>query len=118
MNGSKDNVLGGDPMGQSPLAGPRAAPSRFLTPSHERLDEIAGPGGLRQQHRLDRRVLELCQIVAFNATKLRPDESWLGPLAIFAVGDVRSGSVKRVAAAVGEGAAAIQSLHQYLALNE
>jgi thioredoxin reductase (NADPH) len=34
---------------------------------------------------------------------------------IFAVGDVRSGSVKRVAAAVGEGAAAIQSLHQYLA---
>ncbi|MFM0236698.1 FAD-dependent oxidoreductase [Paraburkholderia phytofirmans] len=36
---------------------------------------------------------------------------------IFAVGDVRSGSVKRVAAAVGEGAAAIQSLHQYLALN-
>lgn len=37
---------------------------------------------------------------------------------IFAVGDVRSGSVKRVAAAVGEGAAAIQSLHQYLALDE
>jgi thioredoxin reductase (NADPH) len=36
---------------------------------------------------------------------------------IFAVGDVRSGSVKRVAAAVGEGAAAIQSLHQYLALD-
>ncbi|OAJ62376.1 copper transporter [Paraburkholderia ginsengiterrae] len=35
---------------------------------------------------------------------------------IFAVGDVRSGSVKRVAAAVGEGAASIQSLHQYLAL--
>jgi|SRR5471032_2239458 len=33
---------------------------------------------------------------------------------VFAVGDVRSGSVKRVAAAVGEGAAAIQSLHQYL----
>lgn len=34
---------------------------------------------------------------------------------IFAVGDVRSGSVKRVAAAVGEGAAAVQSLHQVLA---
>jgi thioredoxin reductase (NADPH) len=33
---------------------------------------------------------------------------------IFAVGDVRSGSVKRVAAAVGEGSAAIQSLHQVL----
>jgi thioredoxin reductase (NADPH) len=35
---------------------------------------------------------------------------------IFSAGDVRSGSVKRVAAAVGEGAAAIQAVHQYLAL--
>ncbi|PCE24954.1 copper transporter [Paraburkholderia acidicola] len=34
---------------------------------------------------------------------------------VFSVGDVRSGSVKRVAAAVGEGAAAIQAVHQYLA---
>jgi len=34
---------------------------------------------------------------------------------IFAAGDVRSGSVKRVAAAVGEGAGAIQAIHQYLA---
>ncbi|MYM25018.1 FAD-dependent oxidoreductase [Duganella sp. FT135W] len=34
---------------------------------------------------------------------------------IFAVGDVRSGSVKRVAAAVGEGSAAVASLHQALA---
>lgn len=35
---------------------------------------------------------------------------------IFAVGDVRSGSVKRVAAAVGEGGMAIAYAHQYLAL--
>ncbi|MFM0202931.1 FAD-dependent oxidoreductase [Paraburkholderia fungorum] len=34
---------------------------------------------------------------------------------IFSAGDVRSGSVKRVAAAVGEGAAAIQAVHQFLA---
>ncbi len=34
---------------------------------------------------------------------------------IFAVGDVRSGSVKRVASAVGEGGVVIQSVHQYLA---
>ena len=34
---------------------------------------------------------------------------------VFAAGDVRSGSVKRVAAAVGEGAGAIQAVHQYLA---
>jgi thioredoxin reductase (NADPH) len=33
---------------------------------------------------------------------------------VFAVGDVRSGSMKRVAAAVGEGASAIRSVHQVL----
>ena len=37
---------------------------------------------------------------------------------VFAVGDVRSGSVKRVAAAVGEGAAAVQMIHQALSLGE
>ncbi|RIK41644.1 MAG: hypothetical protein DCC55_11215 [Chloroflexi bacterium] len=35
---------------------------------------------------------------------------------VFAAGDVRHGSVKRVASAVGEGGMAIQSVHQYLAL--
>ena len=34
---------------------------------------------------------------------------------VFAAGDVRHGSVKRVASAVGEGAAAIQETHDYLA---
>ncbi|MEH2258227.1 NAD(P)/FAD-dependent oxidoreductase [Nostoc sp.] len=34
---------------------------------------------------------------------------------IFAAGDVRLGSVKRVASAVGEGAMAVQFIHQYLA---
>ncbi|OLS26336.1 MAG: Thioredoxin reductase [Candidatus Heimdallarchaeota archaeon LC_2] len=33
---------------------------------------------------------------------------------IFAVGDVRSGSSKRVAAAVGEGAVSVQMIHRYL----
>jgi thioredoxin reductase (NADPH) len=33
---------------------------------------------------------------------------------IFAVGDVRAGSVKRVAAAVGEGSAAVQFVHRAL----
>jgi len=36
---------------------------------------------------------------------------------IFAVGDVRSGSVKRVAAAVGEGGVAIAHVHRYLQLS-
>jgi thioredoxin reductase (NADPH) len=35
---------------------------------------------------------------------------------VFAVGDVRSGSIKRVASAVGEGAMAVRLVHQYLAL--
>jgi thioredoxin reductase (NADPH) len=35
---------------------------------------------------------------------------------VFAVGDVRSGSIKRVASAVGEGAMAVRFMHQYLAL--
>jgi thioredoxin reductase (NADPH) len=35
---------------------------------------------------------------------------------VFAVGDVRSGSIKRVASAVGEGAMAVRVIHQYLAL--
>ena len=34
---------------------------------------------------------------------------------VFAVGDVRSGSVKRVASAVGEGSVVIQQVHRYLA---
>lgn len=34
---------------------------------------------------------------------------------VFAIGDVRAGSVKRVAAAVGEGAQAVAAIHAYLA---
>ncbi|MBY3060326.1 FAD-dependent oxidoreductase [Rhizobium leguminosarum] len=35
---------------------------------------------------------------------------------VFAIGDVRGGSVKRVAAGVGEGAAAVAQIHAYLAI--
>jgi thioredoxin reductase (NADPH) len=37
---------------------------------------------------------------------------------VFAVGDVRSGSVKRVASAVGEGSVVIQQVHQHLHAEE
>jgi thioredoxin reductase (NADPH) len=37
---------------------------------------------------------------------------------IFAVGDVRSGSVKRVAASVGDGAQVVAAIHQYLAVHK
>jgi len=36
---------------------------------------------------------------------------------VFAIGDVRLGSMKRVAAAVGEGSSAVRSVHEYLALH-
>jgi thioredoxin reductase (NADPH) len=35
---------------------------------------------------------------------------------VFAVGDGRSGSIKRVASAVGEGSVVVSEVHQYLAL--
>jgi thioredoxin reductase (NADPH) len=54
-----------------------------------------------------------------------PKESWAlarSPLpfetslpGVFAVGDVRSGSTKRVAGAVGEGSVTVGSVHRYLA---
>jgi thioredoxin reductase (NADPH) len=36
---------------------------------------------------------------------------------LFAVGDVRSDSVKRVASAVGEGSVVVSEVHRYLALS-
>lgn len=36
---------------------------------------------------------------------------------VFAVGDVRSGSIKRVASAVGEGSSAVRSVHDHLAVH-
>ena len=33
---------------------------------------------------------------------------------VFAAGDVRQGSIKRVASAVGEGATVIRAVHEYL----
>jgi len=36
-------------------------------------------------------------------------------MGVFAAGDVRHGSLKRVAAAVGEGSSAVRSVHEHLA---
>jgi thioredoxin reductase (NADPH) len=36
---------------------------------------------------------------------------------LFAVGDLRSGSTKRVATAVGEGSGAVRSIHEYLSFS-
>jgi thioredoxin reductase (NADPH) len=37
---------------------------------------------------------------------------------VFAAGDLRLGSIKRVAAAVGEGSMAVQFVHQFLASSQ
>jgi thioredoxin reductase (NADPH) len=50
---------------------------------------------------------------AMGRRPLPYETNWPG---LFAVGDLRSGSIKRVAAAVGEGSAAIRSVHEHLAL--
>ncbi|MGZ5474549.1 MAG: FAD-dependent oxidoreductase, partial [Thermoanaerobaculia bacterium] len=48
-----------------------------------------------------------------------PDDRWPAPLessmrGVFVAGDARRGSVKRVGSAVGEGAMAVQLIHEYL----
>jgi len=44
--------------------------------------------------------------------ELRPNMESCLP-GVFAVGDVRSGSVKRVGGAIGEGAAVVAQIHRY-----
>ena len=52
--------------------------------------------------------------VCTGAHKLEHGTSLSG---VFAIGDVRSGSVKRVGAAIGEGAAVVSQIHSFLALH-
>jgi thioredoxin reductase (NADPH) len=53
---------------------------------------------------------------AWTAINRRPLPYETSRPGLFAVGDLRAGSMKRVAAAVGEGSAAIRSVHEHLAL--
>jgi thioredoxin reductase (NADPH) len=62
-------------------------------------------------------MLARCRV---TGKMLNPDGSLHGQLettvpGVFAIGDVRAGSTKRVAAAVGEGAAVVAQIHAYLA---
>jgi thioredoxin reductase (NADPH) len=54
----------------------------------------------------------VCTDETYDGGRLPMETSRRG---VFAVGDVRAGSVKRVAAAVGEGAQVVSTLHTYLA---
>jgi len=58
-------------------------------------------------------VLDDKGFVCTGANNRRPLETNLP--GVFAIGDLRSGSVKRVAAAVGEGAQVVAALHAFLA---
>ncbi len=51
----------------------------------------------------------------WRGSRRRPSCAGNQPRGVFAIGDVRAGSIKRVAAAVGEGAQVVAALHGYLA---
>jgi thioredoxin reductase (NADPH) len=67
-------------------------------------------GFIRTDRVLDRRALD----TRWDVLGREPLPFETGHPGLFAVGDVRSGSVKRVAAAVGEGSAAVRSVHEHL----
>jgi thioredoxin reductase (NADPH) len=56
--------------------------------------------------------------VAVDGAPAMPSPFQTSQPGVFAVGDARSGSVKRVASAVGEGAVVVQAAHRYLAATE
>jgi thioredoxin reductase (NADPH) len=62
--------------------------------------------------KLDQRGFVLTEEQVEDGPRLPLETSRAG---VFAIGDVRSGSVKRVAAAVGDGAQVVASIHAYLA---
>ncbi len=116
---------------------------RITLHSHSEVTALRGDAVLRQVDWIDRRSGEATTLDAaalFVMIGAEPNTEWLGGCValdskgfvltgtqigatsayeterpgIFAVGDVRSGSVKRVAAGVGEGSVAIQAIHGYL----
>jgi thioredoxin reductase (NADPH) len=105
------------------LRGPDGAPSRlacgglfsfigadagtdWLSPCAALSDD----GFIRTDRALDRRALD----GSWDVLGREPLPFETAHPGLFAAGDVRSGSVKRVAAAVGEGSAAIRSVHEHL----
>ena len=94
-----------DPLAPPParrLRGRSATCSSSSAPTQHRLAV-----GLRR--RLDDKGFVRTGADAGTAGRSRPAAS-----GVFAIGDVRSGSVKRVAAAVGEGAQVVATLHPLL----
>jgi len=63
----------------------------------------------------DRQLPESALVASFGGRDPFPFETSV--IGVFAVGDVRHGSMKRVAAAVGEGSSAVRSVCDYLAMS-
>jgi thioredoxin reductase (NADPH) len=64
---------------------------------------------------LDDNGFVLTGVQAITASRSIPPRAFETSMpGVFAIGDVRSGSVKRLSAAIGEGAAVIAQIHQYL----
>jgi thioredoxin reductase (NADPH) len=76
-------------------------------------------GWLTDEVRLDDKgfVLAGTELAAAESSPALPLALETSAPGVFAVGDVRSGSVKRVASAVGEGSMAVRMVHQHLAEN-
>jgi thioredoxin reductase (NADPH) len=74
-------------------------------------------GWLTDEVRLDDKgfVLAGSELAAAESSPALPLALETSAPGVFAVGDVRSGSVKRVASAVGEGSMAVRMVHQHLA---
>jgi thioredoxin reductase (NADPH) len=74
-------------------------------------------GWLTDEVRLDDKgfVLAGTELAAAESSPALPLALETSAPGVFAVGDVRSGSVKRVASAVGEGSMAVRMVHQHLA---
>jgi thioredoxin reductase (NADPH) len=74
-------------------------------------------GWLTDEVRLDEKgfVMTGAELAAVEQTPSMPLALETSAPGVFAVGDVRSGSIKRVASAVGEGSMAVRLVHQYLA---
>lgn len=84
------------------------APLRGATPAA--CASLDRAGFIRTDRALDGRALD----TRWDLLGREPLPFETGHPGLFAVGDVRSGSVKRVAAAVGEGSAAVRSVHEHL----
>jgi hypothetical protein len=83
----------------------RAGPRRRLRPGLSRVTAAEGSNGLTSE--------DLC--TTWSLLGASSIALWISVPGVFAAGDVRSGSMKRVASAVGEGASAIRSVHLALA---